>query len=112
MSNVIADFQASFNGLVLDTEGLAPRENPLPKLERIAELALAVIAITKSPVTPEDMLAHRLAVLTKKLLTTALFHGSPQLVKSWMLARAELLELQTYNRPAMESGNRPETDLE
>lgn len=102
MSDTITQFQASFNGLVLDSEGLAPRDNPLSKLNRVAELALAVIALTTKPATPEDVLAHRLAVLTKEMLATTWNHGSPGLVKAWMKARAELLELQAAARDAGE----------
>lgn len=108
-SATIHALQASFNGLVLDSEGLSPRDNPLPKLNKIAELAVAVIELTKSPINAEDVLAHRLAVLTKEMLATTWNHGSPDLVRSWMLARAELLELQAQTR---EAGEHTKEDLE
>ena len=99
MHDTITQFQASLSGLQLDNEGLAPRHNPLPKLNQIAGLARAVIEKTGLPETPEEGLAHRLAVLTEHLLTTTLAHGSPALVRAWLLARAELLELQESSRP-------------
>ncbi len=96
----IAKLQASLHGLVLDAEGIAPRCNELEQLNRIAALARTVITLTRSPQTPQDLLAHRLAKLTEDLLTTALQHGSPQLVKAWILARAELVEHQAATREA------------
>lgn len=110
MPETIQLFQASLSGVQLDSEGLAPRANPVDKLNRIAELADATLQITNTNAcTPEHMLAHRLAMLTRQLLTTALMPGSPELVKSWLMARAELLELQAQIR---ENANRPGNDLE
>lgn len=95
---VLNAFQGSIIGLHLDDDGLT--DNPLDSLDRITGLSFAVLTITHDAATPRDLLANRLARLTQHLIRARLMGGDgTQIVRDYLMARAELIELQANARP-------------
>jgi hypothetical protein len=78
--------------LHFNDDGLTDK-NTLADLNTIALLSLALEAVTANGNTPVELAANRLAVLTEDLIATWIF-PSKQAVHDWLIARAELLQLQ------------------
>lgn len=95
---VLYAFRGSIIGLHLDDNGLT--DNRLDTLDRIAGLTYAVLTITRDAATPHDLLANRLARLTQQLIRARLMGGDGrQIVRDYLMARAELIELQANVSP-------------
>jgi hypothetical protein len=96
---IVDAFEQSLVGLDVDERGLT-RENDLQHLNAVAALSYAVIDVTTDAANPREMLTHRLAHIAQELLTT-LFKGcdGDRIVREYLLARAELLELKENTRP-------------
>jgi hypothetical protein len=90
--HLIGVFLYSLTLLRVDEESLTPG-NDLSDMNAVAKLCLDVKAITAPGDTPEQLSLHRLACLTEDLLITYVFPDR-QVVKAWMCARAELLDLR------------------
>jgi len=97
-SAAIDALQAALVGLRMDDGGLA-RGNPLARLEAVAAAARAVLEATAGGDSAEDVVAHQLAVLSQRLLTTLFDVEGRQIVRSFLLARADLLALREGSRP-------------
>lgn len=95
--STISLFRVALCGLDLDAEGLT-RHNTLKRLDLIAALTYEVIALTREATTPQDLLLNRLARCTQRLLTTSL-EADPAAVKSYLIARGELLEMEANSSP-------------
>lgn len=95
--DAIADFRVALIGLRIDDDGLHP-DSDLGKLDRIAETSFAVIANTADAANPRDLYAHRLAVMTQRLIRL-MFHHGPQAdaLREWLIARAELLHMDAIS---------------
>ena len=89
---LIGVFIYSMSLLCIDETGLTD-DNQLDDLETVARLCRDVKAITAEQRTPEEMALRRLALCTEDVLVTWVIL-SRRAVKQWMIARAELLELQ------------------
>lgn len=96
---ILDAFEQLLVGLDVDDHGLT-RDNDLQHLNAIAGFSYAVIDVTTDAANPREMLTNRLARITQELLTT-LFRGcdGDRIVREYLLARAELLELKENNRP-------------
>jgi hypothetical protein len=96
---ILDAFEQSLVSLDVDERGLT-RNNDLADLNAGAALSYAVIDVTADAANPREMLTHRLAHIAQELLTT-LFKGSDgdRIVRQYLLARAELLELKLNTRP-------------
>jgi len=96
---ILDAFEQSLVSLDVDERGLT-RNNDLADLNAVAALSYAVIDVTADAANPREMLTHRLAHIAQELLTT-LFKGSDgnRIVRQYLLARAELLELKLNTRP-------------
>ena len=91
--------RAALTRLRVDDDGLT-RDNDIRHLDHIAELTYAVLEATADADTPRDLLANRLARLTQRVIST-LFRGEDgrTVVREFLLARAELIELDAEIRP-------------
>ena len=99
---VLDTFQSSIVGLHLDDDGLT--DNPTDTLEHVAGMTYAVLGLTHDAATPRDLLANRLAHQTQQLIKARFMGGDGmQLVRDYLLARAELIELQANARPSNSS---------
>ncbi|MDT5354455.1 MAG: hypothetical protein QOJ56_2987 [Mycobacterium sp.] len=78
--------------LHVDDTGLTA-DNGLSDINAIAYACRQVKAITAAGDTPEQLALHRLAVLTENVIVTYVFPDR-QVVRDWLIARAELLELR------------------
>jgi hypothetical protein len=78
--------------LDVDDDGLTDNNN-LDDLEAIAQICPDVKNITSPGDSPYALALHRLAVLTEDLLVTYVFPDR-QVVRGWLIARAELLDLR------------------
>ena len=85
-------FLFSLTLLDVDDNGLTD-DNDIHDLEAIAKLCRDVKAITAAADTPYQMALFRLAVLTEDVLVTWVIPDR-QVVKAWVLARAEVLKLR------------------
>ena len=95
---VIDAFQGSIVGLHLDDDGIT--DNPPDTLEHVAGMTYAVLGLTQDAATPRDLLANRLAYLTQQLIRARLTRSDGrEAVRDYLLARAELIELQATARP-------------
>jgi hypothetical protein len=85
-------FIYSLSLLHVDDTGLTA-DNLLADMNAIAYACRQVKAITAAGDTPEQLALHRLACLTEDVLVTYIFPDR-QVVRDWLIARAELLELR------------------
>ncbi|HPX38597.1 MAG TPA: hypothetical protein PLH92_17210 [Mycobacterium sp.] len=90
----LAAFDEILRQLKLTDTGLDPHANTYGAAVIAAQLAADTMAYTADADTPEDLLIHRLAYLTGQLLTTAVVADDENIVRDWLLARAELAELR------------------
>jgi len=97
MNPTAAHFRASLIGLQLDRDGLT-RHNDVQRLTLIARLSGEVLDLTADADTVEDLLLHRLAHCAQRVITTVQ-QSDRDAVKSFLLARAELLEDDLNSRP-------------
>ncbi|MEI7717962.1 MAG: hypothetical protein WCI78_18060 [Mycobacterium sp.] len=95
---VLDTFQSSIVGLRLDDDGLT--DNPTDTLEHVAGMTYAVLGLTQDAETPRDLLANRLAHMAQQLIKARFMGGDGRrLVRDYLFARAELIELQANARP-------------
>lgn len=109
---VLAAFDDVLPQLVITEDGLDPQKNTYGAVLIAARIAAEVKTFAIDGLTPAELLLHRLAVLTEELLATGfrppptvaemkinetinrMFGPIPtRLVKQWLLARAELVEV-------------------
>lgn len=78
--------------LDVDDAGLTDK-NDFDDLQAIAQVSAEVKEFTSAGDTPEELMLHRVATLTEKVLMT---WGNPEpaTVKEWLIARAELLQIR------------------
>lgn len=89
----LIDFRAALCRLRLDDDGISP-SNDSYRIGKVAQLAAEVITATTDPAEPQDLLARRLALLAQRLIRLHLHRArGPRAVRDFMLARAELIEL-------------------
>jgi hypothetical protein len=69
-------------------------DNHQDYLNSLANLCLEVEVITAAGNTPEEILLHRVARLTGDLITTLAQAGADAIVREWLGARVELLQLR------------------
>lgn len=91
---VLAAFADVLPQLRITDNGLDREQNSYGTVVVTADLVAEVKTYTAEGHTPEEMLLHRLACLTGDLLTTAVLPPDPQIVRDWLIARAELVELR------------------
>jgi hypothetical protein len=78
------------------TEESLSDDNDMTDMQAIWDVAAEVKQITAAGNSPEELAINRLAVCTERVLLT--WGVKDQLaVKDWLIARAELLELQIPN---------------
>jgi hypothetical protein len=80
-------------GLRVDVHG-PTSDNHQDYLNSLANLCLEVEVITAAGNTPEEILLHRVARLTGDLITTLAQAGADAIVREWLGARVELLQLR------------------
>ncbi len=80
-------------GLRVDVHG-PTSDNHQGYLNSLANLCLEVEVITAAGNTPEEILLHRVARLTGDLITTLAQAGADAIVREWLGARVELLQLR------------------
>jgi hypothetical protein len=86
-------FIRSLNLLHADSDGLTD-ETEFDDIKAIAQIAPDVQELTATGNTPYSMMLHRLAALTEALCLSWGGDPNPKLVKGWLIARAELVELR------------------
>jgi hypothetical protein len=92
--HVIGIFLYGLGQLQVDDNRLIPDANDEDDLQTIGALCVQVYRITAAGITPFDMALSRLAVLTGALLISPTLGHGPDIVRKWLLARSEVLELQ------------------
>jgi hypothetical protein len=88
----INEFITALGQLRTYKNGIAP-DYDFAELNPIAKQCFVVEGITAAGNTPEEILLHRLAKLTGDLITTLVLDGGGTVVREWLTARAELLQL-------------------
>lgn len=90
----LAAFDDILRELKLTSTGLDPEANTYGAVVLSADIVADTLKFTANADTPEDLLIHRLAHLTGWLLTTAVIADDENIVRDWLLARAELTALR------------------
>ncbi len=89
----VDEFVAELSRLRADENGLAP-DYGFAELNPIAKLCYEVENLTTDADTPEELLLHRVAILTGDLIAAVILGGGRTIVREWLIARAELLRLR------------------
>jgi hypothetical protein len=92
--DVIGCFLYGLHQLRVDDSGLVPGANDEDDLHTVGALSVAVYRIVARCDTPRDLALSRLAVTTGGLLASQWLGGGETIVRKWLIARAEALELQ------------------
>jgi hypothetical protein len=90
---IIDLFVSMLGGLRVDVHG-PTSDNHRGYLNSLANLCLEVEVIAAPGNTPEEILLHRVARLTGDLITTLAQAGANTIVREWIAARVELLQLR------------------
>jgi hypothetical protein len=90
--HAIDEFLSAIRRLRVDEKGIAP-DYGFAELNPIAKQCFAVEDITAAGNTPEEILLHRVARLTGDLITTVILGEGESIVREWLIARAELLQI-------------------
>jgi hypothetical protein len=92
--DIIGTFLYGLGRLRVDDNGLTPDNDP-DMQTTVGALCVAVYRVAAGrDATPFDMALSRLAVLTGGLLVTPTLGHGPDIVRKWLIARSEVLELQ------------------
>jgi hypothetical protein len=86
-------FIRSLNLLHVNHDGLSD-QTELDDIKAVAQIAPDVQELAATGNTPYSMMLHRLATLTESLCLSWGGDPNPKLVKAWMIARCELLQLR------------------
>lgn len=85
-------FRYALSRLDVDERGLSD-DNDMADMNATAALCLAIKASAATADTLEQLLLHRLAILTERLLISP-WVPDPGIAKEWLIARSELLQAE------------------